>query len=145
MPVRTLEFTDLNQQFYDLLAETNEYEFTIDLSDKQSEDAWSKYMKEPNLQVFVYNDKQYGIVGMSSIVIIPQVFFYGVPYATIRQVGVNKKFRNTKIGRSLVDSCCKFAINMKCSKVLCTCGTKNVEFYEKCGFIKSSYSMEKVL
>ena len=98
MPVRTLEFTDLNQQFYDLLAETNEYEFTIDLSDKQSEDAWSKYMKETNLQVFVYNDKQYGIVGMSSIVIIPQVFFYGVPYATIRQVGVNKKFRNTKIG-----------------------------------------------
>ena len=143
--VKPLELDDLNQQFYDLLAERNNAEFTLQITQSQKTACWQRYTNDPNLHMFVYIDKEHGILGIASVITVPQIFLYHASYATIRQIVVNKDFKNQNIGEALVSSCIKCAQRMKCSKVLSNCGLNNVSFYEKCGFTKNSYLMENVL
>ena len=145
MSTRPLEFEDLNQQFYDLIAQNKDIDFTIQISSKHRNQCWDKYTQDPNLAVYVYNDKNHGVTGIASIVAYPKLFFYNESFATIQQIVVDKNFQNSKIAVSLVTRCINYAKKMKCSKVVCACGTKNVKFYEQCGFNKCSYLMEKVL
>ena len=94
---------------------------------------------------YQFSDKQNGIVGFVSIVINPPILPYNMTYATIGQISVDKNFDTVTIGDALLKKCFKVAQKFKCSKVLSLCEPKNIEFYKKCGFIQSSYTMEKVL
>jgi len=145
MPTRPLEFEDLNQQFYDLIAQNKDRDFTIQISSEHKSKCWDKYTQDQNLAVYVYNDEDHGIIGVASIVTSPKIFLYNESFATIQQIVVDKNFQSSNIGVSLVTRCINHSKKMKCSKVICACGTKNVKFYEQCGFNKCSYLMEKVL
>jgi len=145
MPVRPLEFDDLNQKFYDLVAQSKDSDFTIQISSEHRNKCWDKYTQDQNLAVYVYSDKDHGIAGVVSIVISPKIFLYNESFATIQQIVIDKNFQNSNIGASLVKRCINHSKKMKCARVVCVCETKNVQFYERCGFNKCSYLMEKVL
>ena len=145
MPIRPLEFDDINQKFYDLIIQETNPDFLLKMTEQDKNNFWSRYTSDPNLNYYVFSDKQNGIVGFVSIVINPPILPYNMTYATIGQISVDKNFDTVTIGDALLKKCFKVAQKFKCSKVLSLCEPKNIEFYKKCGFIQSSYTMEKVL
>jgi len=63
----------------------------------------------------------------------------------LEDIVVAAKHRRLGIGRLMVAKLCEEAKKNNCYKVILACKSKNLNFYESCGFDKDGHSMKLVL
>lgn len=66
-------------------------------------------------------------------------------YASIENVAIRKEYRGRGYGEYLIGLLTAYAKERSCYKVILSCSSKNVDFYEKCGMVQHEISMRKDL
>lgn len=95
-----------------------------------------------NKEVYVVRDKEKkNVIGTASI-IFEKKFSRGCTgeVAHIEDVVIDKNYRNSGLGKLLLDHCKKICSG-KAYKIILNCSEENKKFYEKCGFELKSLEM----
>ncbi len=77
------------------------------------------------------------LVGTATLLIQQNLTHHGRPYGHIENVVTDYKFQGLGIGCILVKYLIGIARLRNCYKIILNCNEKNVEFYQKCGFMKT--------
>ncbi len=132
MYIRAAILEDLNNGLLDLLQEFGELE--------------EKYKKHVDIDflaasgvIFVMVDKSRVIA--TATLIIDQKLLNSKRVARIEEVAVVEEKRGLGLGKEIVTFLTNEAKLRGCYKVILNCSDENIEFYEKCGFYKSSNTM----
>lgn len=91
--------------------------------------------------IFVDINEKNEIMGTITIMIEQKVLHNGGKVAHIEDVVVDKKYRNQKIGKGLVQHAISFSKHHKCYKVILNCSDNVKNFYQKCGFSNKNIEM----
>ena len=81
------------------------------------------------------------LVAMGTILIENKLIHNCSCVGHIEDVVVHEKYRNMKLGKTLIDHLVNVARQKGVYKVILNCSKTNVEFYEKCGFHNSNVEM----
>lgn len=106
----------------------------------------TKYVSDYDKEILVA-ENQGDIVGMVSIMYLPRLnheFFE----MYIPELIVNKNYQNKGIGKKLIESCIKHAMDKKCHRIRLESGNQRKEshvFYKNLGFDQSGLSFSKNL
>ena len=91
--------------------------------------------------IFVDINEKNEIMGTITIMIEQKVIHKGGKVAHIEDLVVDKKYRNKKIGKGLLQHAISFSKYHQCYKVILNCTDNVKEFYQKCGFLNKNIEM----
>jgi len=138
--IRQIKKTDLNNNFFSLLAQLSGEVKAYDI-----DSLWGEYTKNPNHITFVDEVKEAGkpakIIATSSILIESKFLHCGSKVGHIEDVVVDKDARGSGLGQKIVEHCIEYARKNGCYKVILDCSNKNVPFYINCGMYLSENCM----
>lgn len=89
----------------------------------------------------VINKKTKEVAGTAAVFYEPKFVRSLGTAAHIEDVVITKELQGTGLGRAIVLHLVELARKRKCYKVILDCDTKNIKFYEKCGFILKGAQM----
>lgn len=91
------------------------------------------------------NVASFRIVGCATLLIERKLLRGGSTAAHIEDVVIAPSHQGQKLGKLLIDACVQLASRLECYKIILDCETRNVGFYEKCGFVERGVEMKKYL
>lgn len=103
---------------------------------------WSSFIAQDHVSGFVFSIRE-EIVGYGAIVYETKI--RGGMMAHVEDVAVNKHYRNSGIGKKIIQYLIDDANQKGCYKISLSCKSTNIPFYEKCGFISDGFTMVKIL
>jgi glucosamine-phosphate N-acetyltransferase len=129
--IRDINNIDFYNGYLELMYEFTNYKY--DLSYKNFIEYLDK-MKDFNKIFIIYSNIENKIIGTGSIFKI--IKLHNNPIGQIEDVIINNKYRSLGLGKIIVNKLIQFGLNeFKCYKIILNCLDKNINFYEKCGFI----------
>ena len=112
---------------------------SVDANNITYEDFINQFNKMKS-KVFVIKDGT-KIVATASIFIEEKFIHKLSSVGHIEDVVVDVNSRNEGLGKQLIDYCIAYAKGNNCYKIILDCATKNIKFYEKCGFENKNVQM----
>tara|TARA_R110002012_G_scaffold303531_1_gene505332 strand:+ start:266 stop:685 length:420 start_codon:yes stop_codon:yes gene_type:complete len=123
-------------QMYNLLQQ--EWPFKMDLTKEEYNDY---LLCLENGSKFYVADIDGSIVGMLMLQLQNKLLRDGSIVGFIEEVVVDEKERGKKIGERLIKEVVEKAKQEGCYKVILSCKTERVGFYERCGFRNDAHTM----
>ena len=137
--IRTLERDDL-VGYLELLGELTVVEKHTQL---ELGERFGLIGQNPFHQIFVMLDKTGKLLACATLLIEPK-FIRGLAYlGHIEDVCVKKDVRGSGCGKVLVEYLTGVASSLGCYKISLNCSSKNVGFYESCGFERTEIQMTR--
>jgi glucosamine-phosphate N-acetyltransferase len=99
-----------------------------------------EYLNENHLYVILIDDD---IVGCATLHLQKKLIRNGCIAGLIEEVVVREKYRGQKIGEKLINHLTQEAEKLGCYKIILSCYTERVAFYERCGFFSETITMRK--
>lgn len=99
------------------------------------------YLANNNLLYVVDIDGE--IAGCATLHLQRKLIRNGSIAGFIEEVVVKEKYRNNKLGESLIKHLVDQASEMGCYKVVLSCYPERIPFYERCGFFVETTTMRK--
>jgi len=106
------------------------------------EKIWDSFLSQDHVfgfSFFIENE----IVGYGAVVF--EVKIRGGKMAHIEDIVVSEHHRSKGIGSKIIDFLEQEAKQKGCYKISLSCKTKNILFYENCGFTSDGHTMTKIL
>jgi glucosamine-phosphate N-acetyltransferase len=138
--VREISPKDLLRGFFETLSNLAEVG-RISEDRENAETILRDITSHPSCKIFVAVKNDGEIVGSNTLLIEQKFIHNGGKVAHIEDVVTKKGYEGLGIGTALVGESLKFAIQMKCYKVILDCSEDNVPFYKKIGFDKHGIAM----
>ncbi len=138
--IRLLKRGDLNQDFIRTLSslDWNIFNTSLDtLHDAQT----ARELSSKLLKTYVAVDNENKIVGTASLILEPKFIHDGGGVAHIEDVSVSDFSQGCGVGTALIQHCIEVANINDCYKIILSCSSENVRFYERCGFRQHQVSM----
>jgi glucosamine-phosphate N-acetyltransferase len=107
------------------------------------DDVLNDYLKNSNLLYVIDIDGE--IAGCASLHLQKKLIRNGSIAGFIEEVVVKEKYRNKKLGESLINYLSDKAKESGCYKVVLSCYPERISFYERCGFFQETTTMRKHL
>ncbi|MEM3753862.1 MAG: GNAT family N-acetyltransferase [Candidatus Micrarchaeaceae archaeon] len=82
-------------------------------------------------------EKDGRVLATATLLIQQNITHHGRSYGHIENVVTDRTVRGLGIGKRMVEHLIGIAKLRNCYKVILVCSPKNVEFYQKCGFVKT--------
>lgn len=142
--IRLLKREDLTEEYFDLLEQLSHTDFSLRVTNELVNKTYSEYINEKNLYIYVY-DKGERIIGTVSVFIEPKILHYGSKVGHLEDLVIDQNFRQSGIGKELIDHCISFCKQQNCYKISLSCSDNNVKYYQMFGFKKYENSMRKDL
>lgn len=103
---------------------------------------WTKFITQPHVYGWVVLlDAE--VIGYGSLVF--EVKIRGGLSAHVEDIVISKNYRGKAYGRKLLEYLIHFATEHKCYKLSLQCSEENQSFYESVGFVRSHFTMQKLL
>jgi len=132
MIIRLIEKNDINKGLIDLLKQVW---FITEINDE----VFEEFLNQKNFTYVVELDGK--IIGCASLILQKKLIRNGGIAGYIEDVVIHEDFRNKKIGQQLVQKLVEEAKYQNCYKVILSCFTERVSFYERVGFYNESITM----
>lgn len=104
---------------------------------------WKNFISQKNIFAIVAlinND----VVGYGTIFFEKKI--RGGILGHIEDIVVDKKYQSKGIGKKIIKNLTKEGLKKPCYKIALQCSnSKNVKFYNKCGFKRNGYIMQKII
>lgn len=101
------------------------------------------YFKSNNKKIYLLI-KDNKIVGTGSLLIEKKIYHNFRNVSHIEDIVIDSNFRGKKYGKELIKNLVDISYNdFNCYKVILNCSSKNIKFYEKCGFSNKNVEMVK--
>jgi glucosamine-phosphate N-acetyltransferase len=137
--LRELNFTDYDE-YLQLMYEFTNYHYHITQEQFQITLDKMKHNKINKIFVLLFNNE---IIGAGTIFRIEKL--HNNPIGQIEDVIISEKYRGKGYGNILIKKLVDIGLNeMKCYKIILNCLEHNIEFYEKCQFIKVGVEMKYI-
>lgn len=94
-------------------------------------------LNNPDYCLCVAESKE-GLIGTAMLLVQQNLSHGGKPYGHIENVVTDIRHRKKGIGHTMVKFLIDKAKKIGCYKVILNCETKNIVFYERCGFCITS-------
>jgi N-acetylglutamate synthase-like GNAT family acetyltransferase len=107
------------------------------------DDFLDDYLANNNLLYVVDLDGE--IAGCATLHLQKKLIRNGSIAGFIEEVVVKEKYRNNKLGESLISYLADKAKERGCYKVVLSCYPERISFYERCGFFQETITMRKHL
>ena len=135
--LRKIEKNDL-PLVIELLQSISEYRPALN----EYDNIWKEFSMQNNVHSLVafINDK---LVGYGSLVI--EIKIRSGRLGHIEDIVSDTKYRNKGVGLAIVNGLKEIAAEKGCYKLALECKENNIGFYNKCGFLISGTSMNKLL
>lgn len=101
---------------------------------------WEEFSSQDNVYSLVALFEG-SVIGYGALIIETKI--RGGKRGHIEDIVADGKYRNKGVGSLIVNSLFEIAMKKGCYKVALQCKMHNLEFYEKCGFSKSGFGMDK--
>ena len=145
--LRKLEEKDFDKKYLELLSQltdigNNGNNDDIDMIKYKAK--LKEILLNKNIEIWIiYDDVIDQIIGTGTIIIEPKLIHGCSNVGHIEDIVIHNDHRNRGIGKMLLNNLVERALTNKCYKVVLFCDEKNVEFYEKCSFIRNGINMSK--
>jgi GNAT superfamily N-acetyltransferase len=128
--VRRSDFIQVIEMLQDI---SNFYPKNSDL-----ESVWKSFSSQENVKGFCYflDGK---LIGYGSFV--QEIKIRGGKVAHIEDIVVDKSKRGLGLGKEIIENLKQKALEIGCYKVILSCKEENIEFYDKCNFEQTGYTM----
>ncbi len=141
MNIRRLEEGDYELGFLSLLS-------VLTTVGTVSKEKWTEQYRiitsNPLIEIWVIHDTvKNQIIGTATLLIEPKFIHDCGRVGHIEDVVVQKNIHGGGFGKKIIEHLTKRATLAGCYKVILDCSTKNVGFYEKCGFIEKGREMAR--
>jgi len=103
----------------------------------------SDYLSNHNILYVIDLDGE--IAGCATLHLQKKLIRNGSTAGFIEDVVVKEKYRNNKLGESLISHLVDKAKENQCYKIVLSCYPERISFYERCGFFKETITMRKHL
>lgn len=135
--IREIRRSDLTAKYFEMLTQLSGV--LKELSEEYINLLWGLYEANHNRITFVYSDSSSfeepgNILGTATAVIEHKFLHNGSKVGHIEDVVVDMYCRESGVGKALVEQCVETCKQKGCYKAILDCSSKNVGFYEKCGF-----------
>ncbi|MCM8777641.1 MAG: GNAT family N-acetyltransferase [Candidatus Omnitrophica bacterium] len=117
----------------DLLSQLSPPKEGESLDVKKGEEILRNILNNPDYFLCIAESKD-GLVGTAILLVQQNLSHGGRPYAHLENVVTDIRHRKKGIGLAMVRYLIEKARAKGCYKVILNCETKNIVFYEKCGF-----------
>jgi N-acetylglutamate synthase-like GNAT family acetyltransferase len=107
------------------------------------DDVLDNYLRNSNLLYVIDIDGE--IAGCATLHLQKKLIRNGSTAGFIEDVVVKEKYRNNKLGESLIGHLVDKAKEKECYKVILSCYPERIAFYERCGFFQETITMRKHL
>jgi len=107
------------------------------------DDVLDNYLRNSNLLYVIDIDGE--IAGCATLHLQKKLIRNGSTAGFIEDVVVKGKYRNNKLGESLIGYLVDKAKEKECYKVILSCYPERIAFYERCGFFQETITMRKHL
>tara|TARA_B100000989_G_C19260160_1_gene351748 strand:- start:154 stop:576 length:423 start_codon:yes stop_codon:yes gene_type:complete len=104
------------------------------------DEIWKQFSSQGNVHSVVALVDDF-VVGYGAVVLETKI--RGGKRGHIEDIVSHRHFRNCGVGSSIVAHLYNLAVGKGCYKVALQCKYHNVEFYEKCGFLKSGFGLHR--
>jgi len=136
MEIRELKEDDFFKGYIDLI---NELSPTID---NINYNQFKEHINKINSKIFVIENN--GKIICSGSIFIEHKFIHNLKsVGHIEDIIVSKEYRGKGIGLQIINYLSEYAKNNNCYKIILSCSTDNIKFYEKCNFINKEHTMMK--
>lgn len=135
--IRKFNIKDLKNGFIETISQ----KWKTSINEKQIE----KILKNYNKIFVVEENITKKIIGVSTLHLQYKYIHNFCICGFIEDVVINEKYRGIGLGKKLILKLIENANQIGCYKLVLSCDVKNVEFYEKCGFINKEITMKKYL
>ena len=135
--IRKLTKNDFNNKYFDLLdqlSSTNQENITYN----KFELFINQLNNNHNIYVIEKNNK---IIASGTLLIENKIIHNFGKVGHIEDIVVDFNERGSGIGKLMINHLIEAAKNLNCYKIILNCNESNVQFYEKCGFIKKELEM----
>lgn len=136
--IRNIKNSDNFEQYMKCVQDLNGSSVEI-CSIEQMRRGLSTRSNNINTYVLLLDDK----IVATATVIFEKKIRYNQLCCHIEDVGVDPEYRKRGYGKMMVEHCIGVAKSKNCYKVKLNCSDKNVNFYDKMGFVVSSNGMEQ--
>lgn len=141
--LRKIEKNDFNKKYLELLKQLT----TIDI-DKITQESFEIFINNLNENHLIYvieETLQNIIIGTITILFEPKIIHTMGMVCHIEDIVIDLNFRGLKLSKILINKALELAKNNKCYKAILNCNDKNIEIYEKNGFIANGNLMSLYL
>lgn len=139
MNIRTINDKDYHNNYFDLLNQLTEIE-----KEKITFDKFKHFIDNLNenhqIMVIELDNK---IIASGTLLVENKIIHGLSKVGHIEDIVVNTTQRGLGIGKKIIDHLTELAGSLNCYKVILNCNKSNVQFYEKCGYIKKEFKMVK--
>jgi len=131
-----LQETDYHNGFLQLLEQ-----LTTVNSDSITYHDFVEQFNKMKSKIFVIKDDTNKVIATASIFIEEKFIHKLSSVGHIEDVVVDPNYRQKGLGKKMIDYCVVYAKANNCYKIILDCATKNIQFYEKCGFENNNVQM----
>ena len=135
MEIKRLFAPDITPDFLHTLAALSEVNLTVE----EARDVFRERLREGIVTVIAVEDGR--VVGTASLLVERKFLHKGSKAGHIEDVAVHPDYQRRGIGKALVMHLSEMAKARGCYKVILDCKDELAEFYQKCGFTRSSCQM----
>ena len=139
MKIRNLHKNDYYLNYLDLLSQ-----LSVVNKDNISSNEFNSFIEELKdnhiIKVIELNNK---IVASGTLYIENKIIHNFGKVGHIEDIVININFRGKSLGKQIVQNLIDLSEKNKCYKVILNCNESNINFYERCGFIKKEHEMVK--
>ncbi len=139
MQIKPLFAPDITPDFLHTLAALSE----VSLSVEEAREVFRRRLSTGVLSFIAVEDGR--VVGTASLIVEQKFLHRGGKAAHIEDVAVHPDYQRRGIGKALILHATQIARERGCYKVVLDCHDHLAEFYEKCGFTRSSCQMRQNL
>ena len=139
--IRELKKEDINQNLFKTLKNLKPENLNKDVN--MAKKIFSEIKKNPHHKIFVALSENNEILGLTTLLIERKFIRNFGKQGHLEDVVVRKGYESKGIGSELVKKATDMAESLGCYKVILSCLDKNIKFYEKQGYKKSSNTMIK--
>ena len=139
MKIRLIENNDFHLHYLDLLSQLS----SIDKENISYENFCQYINNHDNYHRIYVVEIDNKIVGTGTLLIENKIIHNFGKVAHIEDVVVDQNKRNLGIGKTLIQYLINIAENIGCYKIILNSNEKNINFYQKCGFVQKEYQMVK--
>lgn len=135
MNCRLLSLNDYGKGYFELLSQLT---VAPKVCLQKFVDVFHKIQNNKNIHIIVIEDYESQLIIGSATIIIEQKFIRNCrSVGHIEDVVVHKDYRKQKLGQILIQKVVEIGKTLDCYKIILDCSVENIQFYEKCGLVKS--------
>ena len=139
--IRRIKKTDYDSGLIELLGQLTSISKDNIPRDKFDDYVETLLQNNNHITIVVETTLSKSVVGTATLLIEPKLIHNISKVGHVEDVVVDKNCRGEGIGKMMLDYLTRKAEILECYKVILDCDSKNVPFYEKCGFENKGVEM----